>query len=221
MKRMRIGLVAVAAVLEVLIAGCSSTPVPRWNGDAADALAAYRSAYLQGQERVAQAEFTRARAAVAQTARPELVARIELTRCALQVASLDFTPCAGFAPLAPDVTPGDRAYAAYLQGNASAADVAALPQSYRAGAQGALVQTGAIADPQSRLIASGVLQRQGRATPAVVAQAVETASDWGWRRPLAAWLTVQAEQARTAGDAAALARIERRLAVLHSSTPGR
>lgn len=203
------------------LAACSSAPVPPWNGAAASALSAYRSAYLQGQERLASNEFERARAAVAQTARPELVARVELTRCALQVASLDFAPCAGYAPLAGDATPAERAYAAYLSGAATAADVAALPASYHAGAQGAVVQPEALTDPHSALIAAGVLQRQGRATPAMAAQAVAVASRWGWRRPLAAWLALQAEQASAAGDAPALARIQRRLELLRASAPAR
>lgn len=215
------GRTLVLALVAALVAACSSAPVPPWNGAAASALAAYRSAYLQGQERLAQSEFARARAAVAQTARPELVARVELTRCALEAASLDFAPCPGFTALADAADPAERAYAAFLAGTANAADVAALPANYHAGVEGDTVQPTALADPQSQLIAAGVLQRQGRATPEVVAQAVAVATHWGWRKPLAAWLTLQAEQARAAGDAQTLARIRQRLTVLQASAPAR
>ena len=46
------------------------------------------------------------------------------------------------------------------------------------------------------------------------ALAVDTASAQGWRRPLIAWLTVQADQAQAAGDAGTAARARRRLAVI-------
>jgi len=71
----------------------------------------------------------------------------------------------------------------------------------------------AIADPLSRLVGSGVLLRAGRATPQLLADAVETASAQGWRRPLLAWLGVQAMRAEQAGDTAEVQRIKRRIAL--------
>jgi len=69
----------------------------------------------------------------------------------------------------------------------------------------------AIDDPLARLIAAGVLLRQGRASPAVVAQAVDTASQQGWRRPLLAWLGVQQRLAQQAGRPEDAARLRRRM----------
>ena len=46
--------------------------------------------------------------------------------------------------------------------------------------------------------------------PAGIVLAVDTASTQGWRRPLLAWLGVQAQRAEAAGDTAAQAAIERR-----------
>ncbi|MDP3204913.1 MAG: hypothetical protein Q8M80_12675, partial [Hydrogenophaga sp.] len=63
----------------------------------------------------------------------------------------------------------------------------------------------------SQLVAAGVLFRSGRATPGVIAQAVDTASARGWRRPLLAWLQVQQERAKAAGDANAAAAVQRRI----------
>jgi hypothetical protein len=48
----------------------------------------------------------------------------------------------------------------------------------------------------------------------VVAQAVETASAQGWRRPLLAWLGVQAKLAEQGGDAAEAERVRRRMALV-------
>ena len=45
----------------------------------------------------------------------------------------------------------------------------------------------------------------------VIAQAVETASAQGWSRPLLAWLGVQRERARAAGDQAQADRVQRRM----------
>ena len=58
---------------------------------------------------------------------------------------------------------------------------------------------------------AGVLLRQGRASPALVARAVDTASEQGWRRPLLAWLGVQARLAEQAGQTGEAARIRRRM----------
>ena len=66
-------------------------------------------------------------------------------------------------------------------------------------------------DPLARLVGAAVSLQSGRADGGVVALAVETASAQGWRRPLLAWLHVQARQAETAGDANAAARIRRRI----------
>ena len=83
-----------------------------------------------------------------------------------------------------------------------------------------------MADPLSKLVAAGVLLQSGRASPEVVARAVDIASAQGWRRPLLAWLTLQLRQAESAGDDAAAARIRRRLdlvapAAASASTPPR
>ena len=69
----------------------------------------------------------------------------------------------------------------------------------------------AIADPVARLVAAGVMFRMGRASPQVVQLAVDTASREGWRRPLLAWLGVQAERAEHAGARDEAARIRRRM----------
>lgn len=66
-------------------------------------------------------------------------------------------------------------------------------------------------DPLGRLIAAGVLLQRSQATPDVVAAAVDTASAQGWRRPLLAWLGVQARLADARGDAPEAARIRRRM----------
>ena len=66
----------------------------------------------------------------------------------------------------------------------------------------------------ARLIAVAVRFQAGQASPAMIELATETASAQGWRRPLLAWLQVQALRAEKAGDAAALAALQRRIALV-------
>lgn len=169
---------------------------------------------LRGESRIEAAEFARARTEVASTGRLDLLARVELLRCASRVASLDFGACAGFDALATDAAAPEQAYARYLAGLATAADAELLPAAQRALAAGSSSPDAALAamdDPQSRLIAAAVLLRRGQATPGVISSAVETASSQGWRRPLLAWLKVQQQRASAAGANDEVARIQRRI----------
>jgi hypothetical protein len=211
----------VCCLLAIALTACAGSPVPDWQLAARGGLARASEAYLSGDTRVAPAEFARARTEVARTGRVDLVARVELTRCAVQVASLQFEPCAGFERLRADAPPAEQAYADHLQGQALDAARRALlpaPQQVAAapgdGAERDLAVLQGIADPMSRLVAAGVWLRSGRASPAVMNLAVETASAQGWRRPLLAWLGVLKLRAEQAGNPVEAARIARRIALV-------
>jgi hypothetical protein len=200
--------------LALVLAACAKPQPPDWQVDAHGALERYEQAFLAGESRAADAEFARARGDLAATGRASLVARAELTRCGVQVASLVFEPCAGFEPLRADAGLAERAYADYLQG--APADAALLPPQHRAAAGGkatvaALAQ---IADPLSRLVAAGVVLRAGQADPQVLQLAVDTASAQGWRRPLLAWLGAQLKLAEQRGPGADAQRLRRRIALV-------
>lgn len=201
-------LLALAVVAAALAACASGPPAPEWQATASGALSGFQSAWLAGRTKVAEQEFARARDALAATGQPGLVARAELVRCAARTASLEFDDCPGYRALAADAAPAERAYAAYLEGRAQAADIALLPEHHRAAASANL---GAIADPLSRLVAAGVLFRRAAIAPEGIAVAVETASAQGWRRPLLAWLGVQHNRAEAAGDRQAAEAIRRRI----------
>ncbi|MFV0680908.1 hypothetical protein [Ottowia sp.] len=197
--------------MTAFLGACSSgPPVPDWSLSAHGHVERARVAWLRGQDRVAAREFDLARADMARTGRPELVARVELNRCAVRVAALDFDDCPGFAPLAADVTEAERAYVAYLQGQTTPAQAALLTEAQRAVA-GGRASLGGAQDAVSQLVAAGVLFRQGQATPEVVAQAAEIASHQGWPRALLAWLGVQLRLAEQRGDAQEAARLRRRM----------
>lgn len=198
-----------AAIGAALLAGCASKPQPpAWEGDARSSLDGFTDDWLRGDSLAADAEFTRARRASASTGRFDVVAQAELLRCGVKAAALDYD-CTGFAALASDATPAQRAYAAYLDGRWQGLDAALLPEQHRAVVTGGSLA--GVADPLARLVAAGALLKAGRITPADIGTAVDTASSQGWRRPLLAWLGVQEQRARAAGDAAAVERIRRRI----------
>jgi hypothetical protein len=206
MRTLALGLVAAA------LAGCGNKPrQPDWLVSADGTQDRFQRAYLSGRDRVADAEFARLRSEVTSTAQPGLVARVELTRCAVQAASLDFAPCTGFEDLRADAPPAERAYADFLAGKLSPEQAELLPQAYRGVASGpgggAAVQ--AIEDPLSRLVAAAVLLRSGRADPQVLQVAADTASEQGWRRAVMAWLGAQAMRAEQAGATEEAQRLRR------------
>jgi hypothetical protein len=157
------------------------------------------------------------------------MARAELTRCAVRVASLELDNCAAYQPLAQDAGPQERAYAAYLTGQWAGLDTALLPEQHRAlvlktaanpgaaqgtGASSPVAATGVLStaeDPLARLVAAGFLLQKNALSPADITAATETASSQGWRRPLLAWLGVQLKRANAAGDHDAVMRLQRRI----------
>lgn len=215
----------------LLISGCASgPPAPEWQSQAFTALESYTSAYLNGNSRVADLEFARAKAEIARTGRPDLMARIELLRCAAQVASLELTPCAGYQALAGDAPLAEQAYASFISGKWTGIEATRLPQQY----QGLVRHTQAPAekndgsaavttpphnhdelsqmqDPLARLVAGGSLIQREPLSTADIDLMVETASSQGWRRPLLAWLGVQLKHHQTVGNVAAAAAIQRRI----------
>jgi hypothetical protein len=206
------------ALSALLLASCGSKPpTPGWQVSAKGGSERAAQAWLAGDARVEAAEFARVRHEVASTGRADLVARVELLRCATRVASLVFEPCSAFEALAADAAPAEQAYARYLAGQAQAGDADLLPEAHRpllaptADPAAALAR---ITDPLSRLVAAGVLLRRGEASPGVLEVAVQAASEQGWRRPLLAWLMVQRQRAESGGVPQEAGRLQRRIDLL-------
>jgi len=204
-----------------LLAACSSGPrAPDWQLEAKGSMDRSVAAYMEGNSRVEMAELERARAQLTRSGRADLLATAELLHCATRVASLVLDePCTGFEKLRPDATEAQRAYADYLKGQALPPQaIALLPEAQRGAAGGNAGALAGIVDPLSKLVAAGVLLQGGKADPAVIRQAVDTASAQGWRRPLLAWLGVALRLAEQGGNTAEAERLRRRIE-LTQNTP--
>lgn len=209
----------------LLLAGCASgPPVPDWKLESHAAATRGLAAILNADERVAQAEFARARQQLARTADPARLARLELLRCAAEAASLLGSDCPAFEALRADAPPAERAYADWLQGRAQAETLALLPEAQQPVARALLSPAGAstggaaliagIEDPLGRLVAASVWLRAGRVDTAVIDLAIDTASAQGWRRALAAWLQAGIQVAEQRAETARAQALRRRLALL-------
>ena len=213
----------VAMGVMISLVGCASGPLPpEWQTTALGSVKGFTSAYLGGRTSVADFEYNRARFDIAATGRLDLVARAELVRCAVRLASLEFDNCAGVQTLDADTAAPERAYASYLRGALSPEQAAQLPDQHRAVASSKedsarVAALRGMTDPLARLIAVGVLFQAGQLPPDGVEVAVNTASDQGWRRPLLAWLGVQLKLMQAGSDTSGTARVQRRIDLVVST----
>lgn len=205
----------------IALAGCAGGPqAPDWQVNAHAALTAHTHAWLTGRDRVATQELTLARREIARTGNAEQAARVELTACAVRLATLEAGDCPAFQPLAQDAGPGAQAYADYLAGRWQGLAVAQLPPAQQGvpGARDGLATLQGIEDPLSRLVAAAALLRAGQLSPAGIALAIDTASRQGWRRALLAWLGFDRDRLKAAGDDTGAAERQRRMDIVSPAT---
>ncbi|MBI1395425.1 MAG: hypothetical protein GC151_05545 [Betaproteobacteria bacterium] len=204
MKRAR----AAFTICLVVLAGCAGgPPVPEWRTEGSAALDNFQRLYLRGDAREADGAYVRARRELSATGDPALVARAQLFRCGIVVASLDFAACSELEDLEQSQEAEISAYARFLSGRWQGLEPAALPIRYRSvvEAPDAAARLAALkhVDPAvSRLVAASALYRAGRLPPGGADVAIDAASAEGYRRPLLAWLTLEEQRATAAGDAA-------------------
>lgn len=215
---------AIAALCWGLAACGNQPPAADWAINAESAAERATQAYLRADQRVQALEWSKARAEVERTARPQLIARLALMRCAVERASLDWKECAEFTAVAVDAEPAEQAYARYLQAHGlSEQEVARLPEAQQPVAramhqrEAALAAVKAVKEPLPRLVAAAVVLRAQGPSRGLLAEAVDTASSQGWRRPLLAWLLLSASQARETGDMQLVQALERRVELLQGT----
>ncbi len=202
----------------LLVACTHQPPPPDWLLTARSASEQHARLYLEGCDRLAQSQLQTARAAVSRTGNAGAMARIELHACAARIASLQPPACPEFQPLADDAGQVEKAYFRYLTGQLAEGDLALLPAAQQAAWRNPS-SLNDIADPLSRLLAAAVLLHAGRLPPAAGQIAIDTASQQGWRRPLAHWLQLEEERLSRAGDVAAAAAMTRQRARVLADLP--
>lgn len=205
MKRLFV-LLAVAG----LLGACAAPSSPRWLLETDAALGAWREAYLGGDKRAAGRELALARREVGRGGDATLMARVELTVCAAQAASLGAGDCPAFQALAADAGAAENNYAAYLAGTSFVANQ--LPATQQLAWQsGTTADLATIADPLARLLAAAMLRRDGRLPDEAYRLAIDTAAERGWRRPLLAWLAADRDRLQARGESATAAERQRRI----------
>lgn len=239
LSRVQVGIQAAVVLIIGLLSGCANTPpTPDWQSNAYASLNSFTHAYLSGKQTLSEAALVRAKLEVAQTGRPDLMARLELAHCAVQIASLVRTDCPAFQTLAVDAKPSESAYAAFLSGDWRRLQAHQLPDQYHVFFKAALTMAATptasastlsnstdrsallhIAKPLSRLVAAGVLQARGQLSAADMQVASDTASAQGWRRPLLAWLGLQLIAAQTQGDTQSADVLQRRINLIVQAQP--
>lgn len=239
LSRVHVGIQTAVVLIACVLSACTSTPPsPDWQANASASLDSFTQAYLSGKQTLSEAALVRAKQEVAQTGRPNLMARLELARCAMQIASLVRTDCPAYQALAIDAKPPEMAYAAFLTGDWNGLQADQLPDQYRVFFNAALSMAATptayastlskpnahsalllIAKPLSRLVAAGILQTRGQLSAADMQVASDTASAQGWRRPLLAWLGLQLTAAQTQGNTQSAEFLQRRINLIVQAQP--
>lgn len=215
-------LFALAGVILLTACGSGGPPPPDWKTDSADLIERYQKHALLGENTLAERYFQQAVAATGGAGRMTETARLWLVRCATRRAMLIDDACADYAELAavaPDAA--DQAYYRFLTLQWEGLDAALLPAQHRdvvraaAGTRHAVPAR--VGDPLARLLEASLLVMRQEANAATLDVATETASSQGWRQPLLTYLKLQHEQAIARGNAAAQARLTRRIELVEHS----
>lgn len=215
-------LFALAGVLMLTACGSGGPPPPDWKTDSADLIERYQKHALLGENTLAERYFRQAVDATGGAGRMTETARLWLVRCATRRAMLIDDACAeyaGLAAVAPDAA--DQAYYRFLTLQWEGLDATLLPAQHRdllrapAGTRHAV--PGRVGDPLARLLEASLLVMRQEANAATLDVATETASSQGWRQPLLTYLKLQHQQAVVQSDAAAQARLARRIELVEHS----
>jgi len=208
----------------VLLAACGSggPPPPDWKTDSADLIARYQKHALLGENTLAERYFRQAVSATGGAGRVAETARLWLVRCATRRAMLIDDACTEYADLARiDPNAADQAYYQFVTLRWEGLDASLLPSQHqdllRAPAGKRRETLGKIDDPLARLLDASLLVMRQEADATTLALATETASSQGWRQPLLTFLKLQQKQAATQGNAAELARLDRRIQLVEQN----
>jgi hypothetical protein len=181
----------------LFLAGCGSKPAPEWISASFNQIERYKMHYMRGPESLAEQSFQRALEEIKSSGDIEIMATAYLIKYAVQTAALEafddreYLKLEAIRPTRPYVH-----YYSFLKGSFTKVDVNELPGQYRHFLRAMQIgnqvdierEVHRIDDPLSRLVAAGLIVRDGQASEALLNGAVETASRQGWKKPLLAYL---------------------------------
>lgn len=207
--------------LLLVIAGCSSKPVPAWIAAGHQQLETFKRDFLTGQPpQVTDLHFKMATEEIKKSGDLDLLGKAWLTRMALQTAVLEEPAEGEYGKIdAASPLPANRNFYLFLTGKPGMVDDAFLPARYRpflkslqgGDAAGVVKRITEIDDPLSRLIAAGLAVRRGPENESLLQVAGETASQNGWKRALVAWLERLSRFYEKSGEFVKAATIRQRL----------
>lgn len=185
-------------MFSMLLTGCgSSKPVPDWTNASFNQLENYKKSYLSGREGIAEVYFSRAVDEVKKSGDMEILARIYLTKYAVQVAVLEsfddveYLRIDAVAPVSQN-----RNFYNFLKGYFDKVDEGLLPSKYgdflrafRKGNVGDITnEISRMDDPLSKLITIGLLIQKNKFDEGILQIAIDAASYNGWKKALLVYL---------------------------------
>ncbi len=206
----------------IFFAGCA-TPQHEdaWRYKAAASTKAYGEYFLKDERVMIESNFSHAERAAKQSADLRPLARLYLSRCALNRAVLVDDACEAFTATMPVHDDAElSAYYDMLQSRLSPSQIDDLPPQYRRYAKALLSKDaaqirkllGSVTPLRSRLVAASVARSY--LDDATIEAMIEEASYLGYRRAVTAWMQ---ELHRVTSDAQKKALLERKLELLKKS----
>ncbi|HVO65906.1 MAG TPA: hypothetical protein VMT12_05410 [Syntrophales bacterium] len=190
--------IACLMIFSILLIGCSSSkPVPEWTNASFNQLDNYKKSYLSGRDSIAEVYFNRAVDEVKSSGNLEILARVYLTKCAVQIAVLEPFDDREYLRIdaASHVLQNTNFYY-FLKGSFDKVDEKLLPQQYigflrafrKGKAEDIANEISSIDDPLSRLITIGLLVQKNGDDERVLQIAIDAASYNGWKKALLVYL---------------------------------
>ena len=185
-------------IFSMLLIGCgSSKPVPDWTNASFNQLNNYKKSYLSGRESIAEVYFSRAVDEVKRSGDMEILARIYLTKYAVQVAVLEAFDDGEYLKIdAVASVSQNRNFYNFLKGSFDKVDEGLLPSKYggflRAFRKGNVEdianEISSMGDSLSKLITIGLLIQKNKYDEGVLQIAIDAASYNGWKKALLVYL---------------------------------
>ncbi len=194
--------ILIYTIFIIFVSGCSTkTPSNNWQYQSKNSYKNFERYYLEDQTDLAAIEFSHARSYATQSADLTILARIELSRCALKVAILEPFSCKEYDDLRLITHDNElEAYYALLSKNTQQITISNLPSQYHSFAL-SLIQNDSenintyisnIVPLTSRMIAASIVVNS--LNEATINKIIADASYLGYKHAVIKWLNLLIER---------------------------